>query len=104
MANNLQIRLSKPFALLKTFSEKELLKFEQLIKSNYLSDSEVLYLLLKSLKRYALPNYDKFENEARLLVYKAVFKNEKTQNILENKQQKKLNKTMNELLDLAEIF
>lgn len=104
MANNLQIRLSKPFALLKTFSEKELLKFEQLIKSKYLSDNEVLHLLLKSLKRYALPNYDKFTNEARLLVYKAVFKNEKAQNILANKQQKKLNKTMNELLDLAETF
>lgn len=112
-------RLSKPYALLKTFSEEELNSFAELIKSNYLTDKEEPYLLLKSLRRYALPNSDKFTTEFQLLIFKDMYRDEiifKDWHIEGNaiidkqikreidRQKKKLNKAMNELLSYAETF
>lgn len=57
----LNSRLSKPFALLKTFSTEELQNFERLIGSKYLTDNDITYSLLKLLQMYALPKSGNFD-------------------------------------------
>lgn len=96
-------RVSLPFELLKTFSEKELNHFEKLINSGYLSEKQGLNLLLKSLKKYAL-NYTEFTPELQVIIYKSLYKQEETDIALNDKQKKKLSKAMNDLLALAEKF
>ena len=59
-------RLSKPLALLNTFSQEELNNFQELIKCDYLTNKNISYLLLNSLQKFALTNCEKFKS--RLLL------------------------------------
>ena len=54
-------RLSKPLALLNTFSQEELNNFQELIKCDYLTNKNISYLLLNSLQKFALTNCEKFK-------------------------------------------
>jgi len=96
-------RISLPFQLLKSFTEKELNHFEKLINSGYLSAKQGLDLLLKSLKRHAL-HHDNFTPQLQCTVYGSLYSQEKTDTVLNDKQKKKLSKAMTNLLTLAEKF
>jgi len=96
-------RTSLPFQLLRTLSEKELDHFEKLINSGYLSTKPDLYLLLKNLKKYVLIRTD-FTPELQCTIYKSIYDQDKIDQVLNDKQKKKLSKAMNDLLALAEKF
>lgn len=96
-------RVSLPFQLLKTFTDKELINFESLLSSAYLSSNKSLPALLKCLKKDALHHTD-FTAELQYTIYKALFEKEKIEDALSEPQSKKLNRLMNDLLSVAEKF
>lgn len=96
-------RVSLPFELLKTFTEKELNSFEKLISCGYLSSKQGLHRLLKSLKKHAL-DHAEFSPLIQCNVYNNLVEKEEAKDALNNKQKNKLSKLMNELLHVAEKF
>jgi len=70
-------RVSLPFQLLKTFTEKEFINFKKLLSSGYLSANESLYQLLSILKKQAL-HLTSFTPTLQLDVYKALCTQENT--------------------------
>lgn len=101
MRNN--SRISLPFQLLKTFTEKELINFEKLLSSGYLSANENLTKLLKILKKLAL-HHESFTPAIQHDVYKPLYSSENTGEALNEPQRKRLSRVMNELLNAAEKF
>ncbi len=96
-------RLSKPLALLETFSEHELLRFERLLASRYLIEKEEPYLLLTCLKKFVL-NKATFDDNLKLKVFNTIFKRKKKCEVFDTNQNKELNRELNELRVLAEQF
>jgi len=96
-------RVSIPFQLLKTFTEKELINFEKLLNSGYLSERESLNKLLSILKKRVL-HHPSFTSGLQYVVYKELYSKEKIEAKLQPAQSKKLNRFMNELLTAAEKF
>jgi len=96
-------RISLPFQLLKTFTEKELDNFTKLLESGYLSTNESLSTLLKILKKQAL-HYTSYTALLQYEVYTLLYQKEKTGDVLNELQRKKLNRLMNDLLNAAEKF
>jgi len=104
MPNKSQInRISLPFQLLKTFTEKELISFEKLLASGYLSSNKNLSALLKILKKQAL-HHKSFIPQLQYDVYKTLFDKEKIGGELQKLQSNKLNRLINDLGKLAEKF
>lgn len=96
-------RISLPFQLLKTFTEKELINFEKLLDSGYLSANDILSTLLSVLKKNAL-HHTSFTPSLQHDVYKVLFEKENIGDALKAPQSKKLNRLMNELINAAEKF
>lgn len=96
-------RISLPFQLLKTFSENELTNFGKLLNSGYLSSGKSLEKLLAILKKYAL-HHERFTPGLQRDVYKALYIEENVGTRLNDQQRKKLNRLMNDLLNVAEKF
>jgi len=96
-------RISLPFQLLKTFTERELTNFEKLLSSGYLSANENLTKLLKILKKLAL-HHSGFSPDLQRAAYQALYDKESIGEQLQAPQSKKLNRLMNELLNAAEKF
>lgn len=96
-------RLIVSLELLKTFTENELVNFDDYINCNYHNTNKKLCLLFKKLRQYALKT-DSFSDEVQLKIYQDVIGKAKNQKVLNTVQKKDLNKGMNHLLNLAESF
>jgi len=89
--------------LLKSFTKSELNRFNMFISSPYFSTNNMLVLLLKTLRTYALDE-PKFTETIQLKVYQKVYKAGKNQLSIDSLQKKNLNKLLNKLLVLVEEF
>jgi len=101
--NSRNHRVSLPFQLLKTFTERELINFKKLLDSGYLSSNESLNKLLKILQKQAF-HHSSFSPDLQVEVYKALYNKENIGEKLSVSQNKKLNRLMNELVTAAEKF
>jgi len=97
----MQTRTSLPIEMVKSFSSKELRRFAVFIESRYFNADKDLKVLLEKIIYYCLKT-EKFTPEIALKVYNALFKEKQVE--LNKNQQSLLNKKLNKLLRLSELF
>lgn len=98
----MQKRIKLSIEMLKSFSTKELRGFAVFVESRYFNPDKDLEILLKKLVYYCCKNKRDFSEEVELKVYNSVYSVKLKK--ISKEQRDALNKKLNKLLRLSELF